>query len=256
MKYMINPSLILSALLMCAAPALGAEADAKQLFLKGERHFAAGEFAEALTLYQQAYQLRPLPGFHFNIGQCHRSLGQFEEAIAQFRLYLKKSDPPKHRADAEALIRSCEEELQRIQEAERQAQQSSPQPGAAVVDPSARVDGVEPRSGDRRGLRPHFFWAGVGLTGALALTATITGALALGKSSSYNDPSTPRGDLQGLKDSGESLSTASTVTFVLTLAAAAGTAVTYFYTDFGPRKGLVSAGPLAGGGAVFLRGQF
>lgn len=252
MKYITNLSLILSISLFFAPPALGAEQDAKKLFLKAEGHFAAGEFSEALALYQRAYQIKPLPGFHFNMGQCHRNLDQFEEAIEQFNLYLKKSNPPKHRADAEELIRACEAERQRALEAELL---ETPQPASLPADPGAGAESAPPTD-NRRKLPPLYFWSGVGLTGALAITGTITGALSLGKSSSYSDPSTPREELQGLKDSGESLRTASTVTFILALATAAGTVVTYFYTDFGSKKGLVSATPLPGGGAVVLRGQF
>ncbi len=265
MKFTLSATLCLFLFLflfLTSIPVVQAEGeDAKSLFGRAEVHFKAGEFKEALVLYQRAYQLRPLPGFHFNMGQCHRGLGQFEKAIEQFQHYLKNSDPPKHRKEAEELILACQKELPQTKNMEPPKDLDSSRPGVEYAKDDSSTSGSRTRGADipadgRRKLRSVYFWAGVGLTGALALTGTITGALALGKSSSYNDAATPRDELQGLKDAGESLRTASTVTFILALAAATGTAVTYFYTDFGSREKLVGATPLPGGGAVFLRGQF
>src|SRR6266511_1256884 len=57
-------------------------------FKKGEKLFALGRFEDALGEYQQAFEEYPLPEFLFNIGQCHRNLGSYDEAIFSFRKYL------------------------------------------------------------------------------------------------------------------------------------------------------------------------
>src|SRR5687768_341879 len=62
---------------------------AKRHFDRGEKLFALGKFEDALDQYQLAYDAAPIPDFLFNIGQCHRNLGDYEAAIFSFRKYLK-----------------------------------------------------------------------------------------------------------------------------------------------------------------------
>ena len=52
---------------------------AKELFAQGNQHYELGEYAKALELYKRAYQIKPLAEFLFNIGQCHRKLGQHKD---------------------------------------------------------------------------------------------------------------------------------------------------------------------------------
>ena len=51
---------------------------AKIHFDKGETHYRLGRFEAARKEYTQAYEATPLPGFLFNIGQCHRQLGEYD----------------------------------------------------------------------------------------------------------------------------------------------------------------------------------
>lgn len=256
-------SAILAAMVVMVCP-VNARADdtakAKQLFGRAEKLFTKKSYEEALKLYQQAYDLKPLAGFHLNIGQCYRNLDQCDKAIEQYRLYISKSTNAKRKADTEALIKICEEEL-----AKRPAPTAQPAPAPeskldeTPPDLSARKPEPAPAPApapSRRKLSPIFFWSGVGVTGALLLTGTITGAVALSKSSEFNDPNTPAADLQDLKDSGTALKTTSTVTFVLAGVAAAGTAALYFFTDFGSREHSVAAAPIEGGGMVVMGGRF
>src|SRR5688500_10407976 len=57
-----------------------AEAEAREMFRRAEVHFNLREFDRALELYAEAYRLKPLPGFLFNIAQCHRFSGRYEDA--------------------------------------------------------------------------------------------------------------------------------------------------------------------------------
>lgn len=229
---------------------------ARRLFNEAETRFAQGEYRQALALYQQAFELKPLPGFQLNIGQCYRRLGQCDKAIEHYRRYLDQSRNPKHQADAQGLIDHCERQLAE----ERRNVPGPPAAGAkqAEAPPAPVTAPVSGPPAPRRRLRPHFFWTGVGVSAALLLTGTITGSLALGKSSRFNDPNTPSGELGDLKSSGESLRTASTVTFALGLVATAGTAALLFFTDFRPkeRAASVSASPIPGGGLMLMGGQF
>src|SRR6185295_15286611 len=123
-------------LVVCAAGARAAPpaadpatAEAKKRFEKGNLHYNLGEYREALADYKEAYRLKNLPGFLFNIAQCHRKLGEFQEAINLYTAYLNQVPNPPNRADVESVLeesraqlaaqeRSAEE--QRRSEAERQ----------------------------------------------------------------------------------------------------------------------------------------
>jgi tetratricopeptide (TPR) repeat protein len=244
--------LVATSLVLPMAAAADNVAKAKKLFRRAEKQFAKKSFDEALTLYQQAYENKPLAGFHLNMGQCHRNLGQYDKAIEQYNLYLEKAKSDKRKPEVKRLIKLCEAELAK--------QAPAPvEPEPKPVEPElAQQPQPEPKPepSRRSGLNPLFFWGGVGLTSALLITGTITGAVALTKSSDFNDPATPLEDLQGLKDSGSALKTTSTVTFVLAGVAAAGTAVLYVFTDFGSKETSVAAAPVEGGGLVVMSGRF
>lgn len=79
-------------------PAVGAEvtdaakAQAREKFTQGNEAYARGEFREALAAFDAAYKLVPLPGFLFNVAQCHRQLGAHERAAFFYRRYLSLSE--------------------------------------------------------------------------------------------------------------------------------------------------------------------
>jgi len=127
---------VVCALLVALPPALvradDAERAARGHFRRGETQFAMGQFAQALKEYQAAYELKPLPGFLFNIGQCHRNLGQLEAAIFSFKRYLRlRPDAPNHAA-VEELISDLERQLA-AQKATRPPALPPPRPAQVVV---------------------------------------------------------------------------------------------------------------------------
>lgn len=83
-------------------PAAGAElteeakAQAREKFNAGNAAYARGDFRQALEAFEAAYQLAPLPGFLFNVAQCHRQLGDFTRAASSYRrfLALSEKEPP------------------------------------------------------------------------------------------------------------------------------------------------------------------
>jgi len=69
-----------------------AKAQAREKFTQGNEAYARGAFREALTAFDAAYKLAPLPGFLFNVAQCHRQLGSYERAAHFYRRYLSLSE--------------------------------------------------------------------------------------------------------------------------------------------------------------------
>lgn len=116
-------------LLFTGQPQLGwsdvdpaAKARARQHYKNGKAAFELGKFGKALKQYEKAYQILPLPGFLFNIGQCHRNLNLYEKAIFSFRLYLRKKPNATNRSAVETLIEDLEvkaEEERKRKEKER-----------------------------------------------------------------------------------------------------------------------------------------
>jgi len=87
-------------------PALRA---AKRHYDRGEKLFAIGKFDEALDEYQKAFDAKPLPGFLFNIGQCHRNLGNIDQAIFSYKKYLSLEPEATNKDKVEQLIEELEQ---------------------------------------------------------------------------------------------------------------------------------------------------
>ncbi|MDB4952655.1 MAG: hypothetical protein JWO36_224 [Myxococcales bacterium] len=77
---------------------------AKVLFGDGNQHYNLGEFPQALELYKSAYRVKPLAAFLFNIAQCHRKLGHYQEAITMYQSYLAGIPDAKNRELVESLM--------------------------------------------------------------------------------------------------------------------------------------------------------
>lgn len=129
---------------LAIAPASVARADsedatvaARRHFERAEKLFALGRFEAALTEYEAAFEARPLPGFLFNIGQCHRNLGNHDAAIFSFRKYLRLSPDAENREDVLELIAKLETEKQRA-EARRAADEDARRLAPPPTPPAAR----------------------------------------------------------------------------------------------------------------------
>ena len=70
-----------------------AETKAKALYKDGMKAYDVGDFNNALALYSEAYKLTQLPGFLFNIAQCHRQLANYEQAAFFYGRFVDTSKP-------------------------------------------------------------------------------------------------------------------------------------------------------------------
>ena len=166
-------ALHLVALLFCAlallqpAPAAAQDAEkaARAHFRRGETHFAMGRFAPALKEYEAAYELKPLPGFLFNIGQCHRNLGHLEEAVFSFKRYLRLKPDAANRAAVEELVAELERQI---------AAQKATKPPAVTgpIGPTAPL--VPPPPPPTPVYKRGWFWA------VMTVTAVVVAGAAVG----------------------------------------------------------------------------
>jgi len=115
---MIVRILALLALLFAVAPRSAFAEDAatksaKRHFDKGEKLFALGKFDDALEEYQKAFDAKPIPDFLFNIGQCYRNLGDYDQAIFSFKKYLKLQPDADNKDAVQQLISELEDKKAR-----------------------------------------------------------------------------------------------------------------------------------------------
>ena len=116
---MIARFLLLLCVVFVSVPARLAHADdpatrsARRHFERGEKLFALGKFDVALDEYQTAFDAKPLPAFLYNIGQCYRNLGDYDQAIFSFKKYLKLSPEAENREAVERLIDDLEDQKAR-----------------------------------------------------------------------------------------------------------------------------------------------
>lgn len=178
---MIRAAAIAVALTGVAATAAAAtestgERPGRALFEQAEAKFNIGRFDEALVDYQAAYAVEPLPAFLFNIGQCYRNMGDYEQAQFFFRRYTTLDPRSPNRPAAERLIA----EMQRLasERADNPAPPPAlfPPPAAAETAPAAApAPVVAETSGDRAATRRPiyrrtWFW--------VAVSAVVVGGVA------------------------------------------------------------------------------
>jgi tetratricopeptide (TPR) repeat protein len=236
------------------------EARARKLFAQAEVHFNLQEFRKALDLYTTAYKLRPLPGFLFNIGQCQRYLGKYEEALFSFKIYLVRVPNPPNRAQVEQLIDLTEKRIEQEKaDKARPHQDKDKDKGETTAEGPVKDPRYDEEEDDSKPPRTLWVWTGIAASAALLGAGFVTGQLASSRSNEYNDPSTNIDRREELKDSGETLRTASIATLSVGGLLAIGTLVYYYvgYRRYKKRRSTgVTAIPLQGGGVLGLEGEF
>ncbi|NOJ97171.1 tetratricopeptide repeat protein [Corallococcus coralloides] len=119
-------SLALALALGTPFPAVAAEAtatavddQAREKFSEGNLAYDLGEFDRALKAFSEAYRLKPLPAFLFNIAQCHRQLNNPSRASFFYRRYLSLSQGEPANADVVRELIAEMDTQARVQEEQR-----------------------------------------------------------------------------------------------------------------------------------------
>jgi tetratricopeptide (TPR) repeat protein len=136
-----------------------AQSQARQKYTEGNTAYAQGDFHQALVDFTQAYQLAPLPGFLFNVAQCHRQLGAFERAAFYYRRYLALSEKePANAPMVKGLIAEMDARASK-EAAGRAARDKAQAKAAAIKTPEPRGEPRRERSAlkdaERRALDIH-----------------------------------------------------------------------------------------------------
>jgi tetratricopeptide (TPR) repeat protein len=107
----------LVAALVAAAPGLalgdagdgsGVPAKARSLAERGRAFHDAGDYANAITAFTQAYVMAPSPALLFNLAQAYRLQGNCDDAALMYRRFLAANPAPEQRALAESHLATVE----------------------------------------------------------------------------------------------------------------------------------------------------
>jgi tetratricopeptide (TPR) repeat protein len=126
---------------------------AKRHFDRGEKLFALGKFDDALDEYQKAFDAKPIPDFLFNIGQCYRNLGDYQQAIFSFKKYLKLEPDAPDKDKVEKLIDDLEEKQERGDGQKFVQRKGEPPPPPPVKPESTPI------------YKKWWFWTGIAVVG-------------------------------------------------------------------------------------------
>ena len=98
------------------APAVDKDAEAKAHYEKGMKHYNLGEFDQAIEEFKKAYEFKEDPILLYNIGQAHRQKGDLEKAIFFYRRYLDAAPNAANKKDVQQRIKDLEELVKKQRE--------------------------------------------------------------------------------------------------------------------------------------------
>lgn len=132
---------------LIASPVLAVEPSAQhqaaQAYAAGAAAFKAKQYAVALASFERAFKLDPVPILLYNIARCHEEMGNAQEAVTGFRLYLTRAPQAADRADVERRIRVMEAILKRQAVAAAPPSAAPPSAASASVAPTSVAEPAE-----------------------------------------------------------------------------------------------------------------
>jgi tetratricopeptide (TPR) repeat protein len=121
---------VLIALLLAAASP-DATAQAREHFKSAQLHYSLGEFEDAVKEFREAYRLRQEPAILFNVAQSYRQLGKYSDAYFYYRQYLSQKPDAPNREEVESLIAQMRYQI----DLEKEQQTRVPRDPAAAKNP-------------------------------------------------------------------------------------------------------------------------
>ncbi len=141
--------------------------EAKRRFQHANGLYQDGRYADALHLYQAAYDLVPSPDILFNIGLSKEKVFDYEGCSLTFRQYLAESRDEGRTAQAKERLERCREQTL------IPVKVSSLPPSAAVYVGSGEARRPSGRTPARLDLKPGTYEISVESPGYLAQTQTV-----------------------------------------------------------------------------------
>jgi tetratricopeptide (TPR) repeat protein len=124
----------------------------EETFEEAERLYNIRDYKAALKLYKELYLSTGEPALLYNMGQCHRFLGEREDALNTYKTFLRLSPDSPVRPNAEKFILELEADLT--------ANPSRPPAKKTTKDP-------------KKGFPPLVLYGGAGVTGLGGLATGV-----------------------------------------------------------------------------------
>lgn len=119
---------------------------ARDLFLKGDRAYAEGDYEAALTAFEAAYALSERHALLYNMANAHERLGEYDKAVEKLRLFLPHASSSQQKL-LEKRIQSLQirwdEQVAAEERAKSAKQVTNEQPTAPQPEPDDRIEPVE-----------------------------------------------------------------------------------------------------------------
>ncbi len=231
-----------------------AAARAREHFQKARDLYGAGAYKAAIVELEAARGLDPTAkDLVFNLGVVNEKLGQIEDALKYFKLYAQMDLSPAERARGDAYIKRLSGAKREVTAAPTATATVAPPPPPPPPEPPppsrGRIDAATVAAGAAA-------VAGIGVGIVFGLKALADSP----KSNFVTGPDGTYGDLQNQTSASHREATLADIGFGVGVAATLLTAYLYFGRTKGqaspPVGASVSGLPIAGGGAVVLRGNF
>jgi tetratricopeptide (TPR) repeat protein len=193
----LRVALLVAALASVAVPAraraAGSDAsrvrEARAHYEQAVSYYNLDEFAPALAEFREAYRLKPDPSFLFNIAQCHRKLGENDQALDYYRKYLRNLPDAPNRADVERIVAELRAKVPNATPTEVAPPSASPAPPppapapaldapAPTPDASLVATPQAPPAAPAPVYERWWFWTAVG---AVVVAAVVVGVVATSK---------------------------------------------------------------------------
>lgn len=166
------------------APGRPTKPEAIAHFQRGNAHWKLGDFKQALAEYKAGALIEPAPVFLYNVAQCYRKLGNYDQAIWNYDRFLASGTaPPGLKAQIEKLIDDMKAEMQ-------QRAKSAPPAEPATMQPDPEPPAAQPASIQKSVAPWHHDAFGWGLVGAGVAVGAVGAVLIADAASLRSDANT------------------------------------------------------------------
>lgn len=144
---------------------------ARDHLVTGNRLYRLREFEKAIEEYKAGAVREDAPVFYYNLGQCYRQLGRYEDAIWHYERFLDRGKPPSMvEASVRDFITQMKGELDKKATKQPPVEPApAPPPPAVTPSPEPRPS-IAPRAEAPRGMPPRRRLAiGLGVGGVAAI---------------------------------------------------------------------------------------
>jgi len=143
---------------------------AREHLTTGNRYYRVREFEKAIEEYKAGAVREDAPVFYYNLGQCYRQLGRYEDAIWHYERFLDRGKPT---GEVEASVKKFIVQMKGELEKKARSQppvEPAPPPIPDSASPGKMLPAILPPAERRRGMPLQRKLAiGVGAAGAAVL---------------------------------------------------------------------------------------